>query len=124
MKKVWVILLIAFTLLQHVVGTGLQVYYSLNRQYYVEKLCENRNRPEMHCNGKCYLSRQLKKAEEGSRKLFSLQEQLQEYILSSPQFKLTVLTKERPFQFLPYRSDLTVAEQNALLKPPCAKFSV
>jgi hypothetical protein len=26
--------------------------------------CENKNRPELHCNGKCYLAKQLQKAED------------------------------------------------------------
>lgn len=33
-----------------------------------EKLCINKNNPNLHCNGKCYLSKQLKKAEENEKK--------------------------------------------------------
>jgi hypothetical protein len=38
--------------------------YQLNKNYIATKLCENRNRPWLHCNGKCYLMKKLKQAEE------------------------------------------------------------
>jgi hypothetical protein len=38
--------------------------YQLNKNYIAAKLCENRNRPWLHCNGKCYLMKKLKQAEE------------------------------------------------------------
>ncbi|HBW85367.1 MAG TPA: hypothetical protein DEF82_01050 [Crocinitomicaceae bacterium] len=40
-----------------------QVKYYLNQKEITEKECENKKRPEMLCNGKCYLAKQLKKAE-------------------------------------------------------------
>jgi hypothetical protein len=38
--------------------------YELNKNYIVTKLCENRNKPWLHCNGKCYLMKKIKQAEE------------------------------------------------------------
>lgn len=35
--------------------------YSLNKNFIAENLCENKAKPEMHCNGKCYLSKKLAK---------------------------------------------------------------
>lgn len=35
--------------------------YNINRQYISKQLCVNRQTPEMHCNGHCYLSKQLAK---------------------------------------------------------------
>lgn len=37
------------------------VEYVVNYEYIVTTLCENRDKPEMHCNGKCYLSKELAK---------------------------------------------------------------
>ena len=53
---------------QALVNVGIGVYYHLNKEYISQKLCENRSKPELHCNGHCYLSKQLKKAEEGQNK--------------------------------------------------------
>jgi len=38
--------------------------FEMNRSYIASKLCENRNRPWLHCNGKCYLMKKIKQAEE------------------------------------------------------------
>ena len=39
-----------------------QVHYD----YIVEQLCENRDKPVLACNGKCYLGKQLVAEDEGS----------------------------------------------------------
>ena len=39
---------------------GTIAYYQLNKEYIAKNLCENRNRPELHCDGKCYLAKKLK----------------------------------------------------------------
>ncbi|HEU4716892.1 MAG TPA: hypothetical protein VFU15_03625 [Bacteroidia bacterium] len=36
--------------------------YLLNRNYIANVLCENRDKPKMHCNGKCHLMKELKKS--------------------------------------------------------------
>jgi len=33
--------------------------YELNYQYYSTVLCENADKPELHCEGKCYFAKQL-----------------------------------------------------------------
>jgi hypothetical protein len=38
----------------------IQVDYWVNKSYISNTLCENRDKPMLHCNGKCYLARQLK----------------------------------------------------------------
>ncbi|MFD0793300.1 hypothetical protein ACFQZX_06695 [Mucilaginibacter litoreus] len=37
--------------------------FELNRNYIATKLCENRDKPQLHCNGKCYFMKKLKQAE-------------------------------------------------------------
>jgi hypothetical protein len=43
---------------------GTIAYYKLNREYIAKVLCENRKRPEMHCDGKCYLAKKLKQQQD------------------------------------------------------------
>lgn len=33
--------------------------YNINRSYIAKTLCENRNRPQLHCNGKCRLMKKM-----------------------------------------------------------------
>jgi hypothetical protein len=41
--------------------------FELNQKYIATELCVNRDKPQMHCNGKCYLMRKLKQAEQKER---------------------------------------------------------
>ena len=38
--------------------------YHINKKTITETKCENKDKPQMHCNGQCYLAKQLKQAEE------------------------------------------------------------
>ena len=38
----------------------------VNYDYIVTNLCENKSKPELKCNGKCHLTKQLAKASESS----------------------------------------------------------
>lgn len=67
LKKLLSIFLAFVILLQVFVNVGIGVYYHFNKAYITQKLCENRSNPKLHCNGHCYLSKQLKKAEEGEK---------------------------------------------------------
>jgi hypothetical protein len=46
-----------------VYGLIWQVHYELNKAEITARYCENKNRPELHCNGQCYLAKQLQKAD-------------------------------------------------------------
>jgi hypothetical protein len=38
-------------------------HYLLNKNYYATVLCINREKPKMHCEGKCHLKKELKEQE-------------------------------------------------------------
>jgi hypothetical protein len=38
--------------------------FELNRNYIATKLCENRDKPWLHCNGKCYFMKKIRQAQE------------------------------------------------------------
>jgi hypothetical protein len=42
----------------------IQGSYELNKAYIVENFCINKDKPMMNCDGKCYLSEQLKAQKE------------------------------------------------------------
>lgn len=44
------------------------VGYELNKNYIATVLCENINKPELKCDGKCYLSKKIKQAEKEDQK--------------------------------------------------------
>lgn len=58
-------LLMAFLIItQSLMNLGLYAYYNINKKMIADKLCINKSKPQMHCNGHCFLSKQLKQAEE------------------------------------------------------------
>lgn len=38
--------------------------FELRKEFIIKNLCENRFKPQLHCDGKCYLAKQLHKAAE------------------------------------------------------------
>jgi hypothetical protein len=38
--------------------------FKLNQKYIAAALCENRDKPWLHCNGHCYLAKKIKQAQE------------------------------------------------------------
>ncbi len=41
--------------------------YIINYDYIATELCENKAKPELHCNGKCHLAKELAKAAEDEK---------------------------------------------------------
>ena len=54
----FMLLLISFKIL---IVPFVYLDFELRKEYIVENLCENRFTPQLHCNGKCYLAKQLHK---------------------------------------------------------------
>jgi len=76
-----------------------QVHYELNKADITARYCENKNRPELHCNGQCYLAKQLKKADAELQSKEQEQQQhldlgakiiSEEYFLSNSSFFLKI----------------------------------
>ncbi|SEJ44071.1 hypothetical protein SAMN05216327_110139 [Dyadobacter sp. SG02] len=53
--KVWVIPL-------------LYLDFEIRRDYIINNLCENKNRPQMHCDGKCYLAKRIASLDEQEKR--------------------------------------------------------
>jgi hypothetical protein len=62
-------LLTALLLLQSVGRELLVLHFAVNQASITARFCVNKARPALHCNGKCYLARQLRRAENGPTKV-------------------------------------------------------
>lgn len=81
--------------------------YFLNYDYIVNVLCVNKDKPEMHCDGKCYLKKEISKSnnlDKGSKKA-----------LANYQFKPIPVYFETTSEFNPvyYQEDFS---ENAFCK--------
>ncbi|HEY1020407.1 MAG TPA: hypothetical protein VGE25_15490 [Sediminibacterium sp.] len=68
MKQFLSIILLVLLGLQSSYPLAVYSYYYANKGFIASVLCENRDKPRLHCNGKCYLQKQLKKAEQQENK--------------------------------------------------------
>ena len=60
--------MIIATLLPNLTKVGVLIDFKINQDFIAEVLCINKKKPASTCNGKCYLSEQLKKAEQQEEK--------------------------------------------------------
>lgn len=88
------------------------VYFQLNQREIIRLECENKNRPAMKCNGKCYLAKQLKKAE------FELEHKKDRQQQSAQLMK----SMEMDMFYLPPINKLIAANPTLLLKIKATSF--
>jgi hypothetical protein len=71
--------------------------FEVNQKYIASTLCENKARPWMNCNGRCYLMKKIKQAEEKEKKQErdDKRNQYQEALPAAPTLALTI---KRPAQ--------------------------
>lgn len=68
LQKALSYLLILLTLSSGFTRFYFYVGYELNKNYIATVLCENKAKPELNCNGKCYLMKKIKQAEKTDQK--------------------------------------------------------
>lgn len=99
--------------------------FELNQKYISSTLCENRDKPELHCNGKCYLAKKLKQAEEKEKK----QEQdgqkksFQEHCILKTTVSLPALTYTQKRSASAEISSVLPVRNTEVLVPPPTLFS-
>lgn len=125
MRQALIYVLLVATLLPTVSSWGTIAYYQVNRDYIARVLCENRARPDLHCDGKCYLAKKLKAQQDKQDK------ETTDRVQNSP--LLSLFCNDRfSFDFLPpsppdsgglltnYLLKLYTANLPVLAQPPCA----
>lgn len=67
--------------------------YKLNQAFITANFCENKAKPQLHCNGKCHLAKEIKKTEQHDQKLPDLLKEKFEvfhYYLALPTFSFDI----------------------------------
>jgi hypothetical protein len=65
-NRVLAIILFLSLSFQSMVKLGIVAWYEVNKTYVATVLCENKDKPEMKCCGKCYVNKQMNKVDRGS----------------------------------------------------------
>jgi hypothetical protein len=78
-KKAAAYLLLLLIMAQSFYSATIYIWFQVNRAYITQAFCVNKSRPEMKCGGKCYLAKQLQKADEQNPP-----QQLKEWVQIAP----------------------------------------
>ena len=83
MKRIFAILLTFSFLLQCSAYVLIYADFAANRDYIAKNLCENRDKPDMKCNGKCQLCKRLKDEDKKENKGLPANKNLKQNLLFS-----------------------------------------
>lgn len=93
--------------------------FGINQKYIAANLCENRSKPWLHCDGKCYLMKKVKQVQEREK---SEERQTQKslfqesFLLGSTKVKFHTLLLQ--VIITPYHSICSVKNPAAVFHPP------
>lgn len=68
LNKIGIIGMLLCLLGKSLVIPVLLVKYEFTKDFIIENYCVNKDKPKLHCDGKCYLAKQLQAAEEQTKK--------------------------------------------------------
>lgn len=63
MRSLLVLFCITGFLAKDIARLSWEIWFKINQVEIIAEKCENKDKPMMHCDGNCYLSKQLKKLE-------------------------------------------------------------
>ena len=126
MKKVIAIFfggLIAMQIVAKLLIIGLFVF---NQSFFVQQFCENKSKPNLHCNGKCYLKKQLQAESNATNENTKSQQLLQ--IIELPIFIQNTIAPQAfysnvqlpVFYFNQYKNNYSFLFSAILFHPPTA----
>jgi hypothetical protein len=95
--------------------------FELNQKYIAAELCVNKNRPELHCNGQCYLMKKLKQAQDKEQKQErqSQKTQIQDALVVTPMVFKQYAVAEIKFH-IPASTGMPQSIKNSIFHPPQA----
>ncbi|HWB64973.1 MAG TPA: hypothetical protein VG603_15755 [Chitinophagales bacterium] len=101
-KKGIAILLLSALLAQTSVNLLLFASYEVNKTYIATHLCENRDKPQLHCNGHCHLVKELNNEEKKDQSpAGNLKEHYEMPLFSETSYCQVPLVIAQPVNFIP-----------------------
>ena len=119
--KTMVVLFFLLTVLcQQIAQTLLLTYYYTHKEYITQNYCEYRENTTLHCQGKCYLRKQLTKQEKKSGIIVQF---LKNYKVNFFQHHPGIYVCERFFTtitllFFPFRENYHYLPADLIFQPP------
>lgn len=85
----------------------IQGSYELNKSFVIENFCVNKEKPELKCDGKCFLAQQLKAEKERQEKenTFKFSQDFGQFIIADTPSFLNQVFENHGKEFLVLRSE-------------------
>ncbi|RDY59557.1 hypothetical protein DX873_09280 [Flagellimonas nanhaiensis] len=99
--------------------SSMYVYYSIDQEGFIERLCENRDRPELNCDGKCMLSQMLTaQSDENELPMPAIGwEQILVFYMDAPKYSFSD-SKEAQQVYYQYTNNYSFNYISSSYKPP------
>lgn len=122
LRKAVSILLIVLMSAQSLYKIGLVTYFEMNREYIASVLCINKKEPSKHCNGQCYLKKNLRESEtRDNAPVNPVREKIEFQVFVIEKFTFGFATTDTDFQKnTPYLKLSTSGYYHGLFRPPAA----
>lgn len=118
MRRIMIFFLILALVLPAAMRLTIVAGFMLNRQYIIEHWCENKNMKELHCDGRCFLKKELKK-EKHDTLLFAFLKEKSEFIYPhGKSFTQTVTDNINPHHEVIFIPDILCAFVMGVFHPP------
>lgn len=120
-KKLFAIIVFTAVLMQTFSTVMIMASFYANREYIANNLCENRDKPEMQCKGKCSLNKQLAREAEHQAPVpqnVHKEEVLLYYEGSAFAISYGQLPVEEGKQYFTYNELNTIDLRGAIFHPP------
>lgn len=122
MRTALAILIIALFVIHPLRRVGIWLHYEWNKAYIAAKLCENKDKPELKCDGKCYLRKQIQKEIQTEPPLPNALKEVNVFVPIFVQFPAQTPFQKanfnEPGRHLPYRMPCSVAHPDDVFHPP------
>jgi hypothetical protein len=113
------ILLLVSLLVANCASLFVYMGFEANKQFIASELCVNKDKPEMHCKGKCYLQKKLKQAQDKEQKQERQAQKTQvqdALVVSALKFKRYAFAKVT--LHIPISTGMPQSIKNSIFHPP------
>ena len=115
----YTVLFIMLIMISNLRFSSMYVYYSIDREGFIERLCENKDKPELKCDGKCMLAKMLQAQTDEDEQPMPMigWEQNLVFCLDLPEYRLQNASALHN-AFFHYFNNYTYHFSDSLNKPP------
>lgn len=120
MKNAGIILLTLVFLVQTFRQPMVFLNYQINKEYIIAKLCENKDKPELKCHGKCHLKKKLDQSDTSDTRDKKSSDSIKTDLFFASEEEKKDIIQVSEGSRVTYPDDLSAVPSEPALRPPIA----